>query len=145
MIIGCVHSIHDVIDFCWDRVSFFFIVVGIMPCLRFRRKMVLTTHRCFRCSWTALILIQELFSFSCCLCCSLTRIWEGTHPGPLTQNNQRNVPCHMASCWKTKLGELVGASPWVFVNAWWSVALCITCCACSSSSSYPFLFCSTIL
>lgn len=119
----------------------FFIVAGVMLHLRFQRKMVLmvlTAHQCFRCSWTVLILslfiFSVLFSFSCCLCCWFTRIWEGTHPGPLTQNNH-----------KRKLGEVVGAAPRVFVDGWWSVALCITCARCCCCYYYLFLFCSMIL
>lgn len=53
-----------------------------------------------------------------------TRIWEGTHPGLLTQNNRRNVPCHLALP-KEKTGGAGWGSP--LSVCWWTVISCIVC------------------
>lgn len=46
-----------------DMGLIFFIVVGMMVCLGFRRKIMLITQQCFRCCQAVFTLSQGLFSF----------------------------------------------------------------------------------
>lgn len=87
-----------------EKELIYFKVAGMVQYFRFRRKIMLITHRCFSCYCAVLTLSQGLFCFSARRLGVCEKL-GGTQPEELTKMHQRDIPYYMMLCSAIKLRE----------------------------------------